>query len=553
MDKVKIFLAVAKKHQFWIFCGVMLLTALGCWWLSTAALAAQYNTRKKQIEDDFTGTNINSDHANDATIADVTKKDEALKEKVYRAWVALYAEQQKNNPFPHEILGKQFEQQFRGLDLGKPLEKQQENPKDPKNPKNQINDNFREMYRNYIDEYLPGLEKIIDALHVVGEPEGAHAGGGAPGGSRPGGALGGPGFGGLQPGAGGRGPRGPAGVDGEKKYTGIVEWDLDQVKPHFSWRETPSTLDVVLAQEDLWVYQALLRVIARVNDGATTQANAAIKRIDSLEIGRDTVRAWNDLNEKESVWRSGQGAGQGGMMGPGKPGEGLGGVAQGGSGNSPERALFEGRYIDDKGASLPFESEYPFVKHTYLEYKMMPVRLVLFMDQRRLPKLFVACANSSMPIEVRRLRILKTASTSSPGGPMGPAGGRMGGPGMGIGPGMGAGMGPGMGPAMGPGMGAAMGPGMGAGMGPGAARPKAPAGGVGAGGLGPNPAQDDASPFDAPVEIYAVIYIYNPPDATKLGITVKNPADAAAPSGAAAPAPSGTGPATPTPPATPAR
>ncbi len=37
MDKLKIFLANAKKYQFWICCGVMLLTSLGCWWWASGA------------------------------------------------------------------------------------------------------------------------------------------------------------------------------------------------------------------------------------------------------------------------------------------------------------------------------------------------------------------------------------------------------------------------------------------------------------------------------------------------------------------------------------
>ena len=38
---------------------------------------------------------------------------------------------------------------------------------------------------------------------------------------------------------------------------------------------------------------------------------------------------------------------------------------------------------------------------------MMPIRMNLVMDQRRLPNLLVACVNSNMPIEVKRVRIVK--------------------------------------------------------------------------------------------------------------------------------------------------
>ena len=47
----------------------------------------------------------------------------------------------------------------------------------------------------------------------------------------------------------------------------------------------PNSFQVRLAQEDLWVYEALLRIIRATNEGATSYHNAAIKRIEGLHIG----------------------------------------------------------------------------------------------------------------------------------------------------------------------------------------------------------------------------------------------------------------------------
>ena len=77
------------------------------------------------------------------------------------------------------------------------------------------------------------------------------------------------------------------------------------------------------------------------------------------------------------------------------------------------RAMLEGRYVDDKGEPLLYESEYPYAKHPYAEFKMMPIRMDLVMDQRRLPRLLVECANSNMPIEVRRIRIATGTGSES--------------------------------------------------------------------------------------------------------------------------------------------
>ncbi len=115
----------------------------------------------------------------------------------------------------------------------------------------------------------------------------------------------------------------------------------------------------------------------------------------------------------------------------------------------------------------------------------MPVHMILVMDQNRLPRLLVECANSKMPIEVRKVRISSAAGTGSsskrPSGMGAPFGGGMRG-----------------------------------------APP--PVAGMAA-------ADAESSQDDILVEIHAVIYIFNPPDREKLG---KGAAAAAAPPGSPA-------------------
>ena len=58
MDKIKIFLATAKKHQFWVCCGVMLLTSLGCWWWACGNLSDLFKKRSSEIDGDFTSATV---------------------------------------------------------------------------------------------------------------------------------------------------------------------------------------------------------------------------------------------------------------------------------------------------------------------------------------------------------------------------------------------------------------------------------------------------------------------------------------------------------------
>jgi hypothetical protein len=128
---------------------------------------------------------------------------------------------------------------------------------------------------------------------------------------------------------------------------------------------------------------------------------------------------------------------------------------------------------------------------------MMPIRLDLLMDQRKLPTLLVECANSSMPIEVRRIRIHQNGAkpidlASLQASPRG--------------------------------MGAALPSATLSGSQPGEqsafgnmialSGPIAPLAGQPSGGQSDS---QEVSPYDIPIEIQGIIYIYNPPDKQKLG------------------------------------
>jgi len=525
MDKLKIFFAVVKKHQFWVLCGAMLITSLVCWWLATSSLVAKYQQREAKINKAFQGVVVQPDHPNQKVIDETNKLHASLKRNVYGAWEILYREQKEKNPFPTKVLGKDFKRQFESL-----------------KPKDNLDPQYRELYQNFIKGYFPTLLEKIDVRHPIEhKAEGNDKAGAAAGIGRllprRGGAA--PGMGtGMGMGAGmGMGGRGD-----EQEWTGIVDWnesDYAQLLERFEWQATPSTLAVVLAQEDLWVYEALLRVIENANEGATNQSNAAVKQIDALQIGADAALAWESAKGTilSATTGGAKGGGMGAMPGPGgmgampgpggmgampgpggmgampgpggmgaMPGPGgmgamPGATADGAADDPVKRQLIQNRYVDDKEQPLPYEPQFPYAKHPYAEFKMMPIHMSLVMDQRHLPKLLVECANSNMPIEVRRIRITKTqGKTLNTGASATPAAGGMGGAMMG-------GMGRPLQRQPNPGMG---------------------------GGLGQNAGnqQQGAGQYEIPVEIQGIIYIYNPPDREKLGTgaaAVKKPAEVAPP------------------------
>jgi hypothetical protein len=105
----------------------------------------------------------------------------------------------------------------------------------------------------------------------------------------------------------------------------------------------------------------------------------------------------------------------GGMppMMPGMPGAGS--AATGGVDEAQIRAdLRDNRYLNASEEPLASNQAAPFA-----EFKRMPIIMKLIVDQRRIPEILVNCANGSMPIDVRHVRI--APDNASSGGSQGAA------------------------------------------------------------------------------------------------------------------------------------
>ena len=79
-----------------------------------------------------------------------------------------------------------------------------------------------------------------------------------------------------------------------REMTGVVDWDdgnQHQITDQFIWQHTPSVLEVRLSLENLWVDDALLSIIHDTNEKANYE-NAPIRKISSLEIGKQAVGSW---------------------------------------------------------------------------------------------------------------------------------------------------------------------------------------------------------------------------------------------------------------------
>ncbi len=202
------------------------------------------------------------------------------------------------------------------------------------------------------------------------------------------------------------------------KNTGIVEWndgDFVRVARGVYWITCPLTVQIRLAQEDLWACEAILQAIAKTNEeaGATNYDNAAIKRIETLEVAQPAAGSMFMANRGKSKWSFGEfeeydeecdsenvadqqsGEGEGHAPSKYEPSIPVGPPSE----ERMAERLRTGRYVDLDGEPQAADTQ------PYAEFNLLPVHVHVVMDQKKLPNLLVYLANSHMPVEVKHLRI----------------------------------------------------------------------------------------------------------------------------------------------------
>lgn len=459
MDKVKQVLALAKRHHFWVLFGVVVVLAAVVWFSASSGLADRIETRTGKLESqrkNVSGISSVSIHPNEACLEEIQKEYKKLQNEVFKAWKRLYEDQKAKNQWPSTV-GEGFLTVVNALGPDDPIPEPQR-----ADYMYFIEPHFQTLY-DIIDIRLPaerdergnvvededGKPKKIDPLAKATSTTG-YGSGEMDYGARedeydtsPYGQSTYPGSGTSQKG----------------ELVGKVFWNtanIQQLWRRLHWNDVPTDSQVRLAQEDLWVFEALLRIVDQTNEGATSYYNAAVKRIEAIQIGQDVALS---LGTGRQGGPFGSGGGYSGSAGYGREGPMLYGPTEeqysedeetdygesddaGASGASAYGAqpgataamslndqwrlkLIDHRYVDRDGKPLPVGAE-GRVEHPFDQFKMMPVRMVLMMDQRRIPRLLVKCANSTMPVVVRRVRLNPGKGRSfDPGrmtGPRGPGG-----------------------------------------------------------------------------------------------------------------------------------
>ncbi len=412
MDQVRVIVKLIWRERFWVLSVLGTLVAVACWHLATGDLDKEFKSRKSSIESSFKSMrDLGSKpvHPNDDVNQGDMLQAKEQRENVLNVWKQLYDRQRQEVLYwPKGSLKPEFIDEIEKLRFRDPF------------PAHKA-EFMRNHYWNYIENRFDGLLEIVQAQKT--SERGSSSFGGR-GGGRDSPYGGEEGYGGE----GAYGGRGLAALDPDQENQDyLVQWlDQGNVRDELHFAKKPSAVQIWVTQEDLWVYETLLNVIANTNKlrKATRPDNTAVRVIVNLEVGKKAAEA--SRTKSRILIPSVEGIGGDDPYGGGRGGESGGGRGEmdeggyGGRGGYGEGGRDDGmsdtdvlahRYLDAEGQPYPGDAE-----NFGIEYRQLPIRMKLMMDQRWLPQLLVECANAALPIEVNQLRVNPEQSGAGFGG-----------------------------------------------------------------------------------------------------------------------------------------
>ncbi len=434
MDQVRAFFSVVWTQRFWVLSIVGTIVAVLCWNMAASDLSSDFTKRQGEINTAHNNVKtINGErfHPNDDVIAGDTKQAQVQRDMVREVWQELYDAQRADVLKWPETIGDEFVKYMENRKFG-----------------DNISEVMRGFYHNYIQTRFDSLLKIVQARKTANGRSGGRAGAGGYGGE----------YGGAAP---------ALAAEEEEDY--LVEWiDQGALQKKLDFPKKPTTLQVWVTQEDLWVYETLLKVIDQTNKakGAVRPDNTAVRAIVQLQVGamasspstgkviipQPTEGEGGGGGEYGGEYGGefgGYGGGEyGGYGGGGEFGGGYGGGEYGGYGGGGEYGGYGGggefgggyggggeyggggrfgmgeggggdgtllsrRYLDAEGKPDEGGSVESVVS---TEFRQLPIRMRLMMDEKFIPTLLLKCANATLPIEVKQVRINPSKSGAGFGG-----------------------------------------------------------------------------------------------------------------------------------------
>lgn len=386
-DSIRPYATVLAKHHFWLLALLAPLLLLPLLRLANASMGGKIKLQKDKIDSQIKALKTvagRKDHPNEAWSKAIETQVKAIRQETLGEWKRFWDSQQSLRAWPDKF-GPDFVKAVVALRPGANLDRQ-----------------FLQRYQNMVPDVvrqLPGrmgsAEAMADATAKAGSGKATNA------------------------------------------ARGIVVWSADdqtRLYKSFKWDRTPSTVQVLLAQEELWLYGMWCDFVARANQRATGAFDATITDVEQLAIGYPAAedrpggeggsRVLVSKAESSPASDAGQGtagsipatkepAGRpahprfGGGAAPATPRSGEPGAADGLGATqvvaSPDAPFREWIYVDFSGRPLT-STELASAPEAQMVH-LVPFVLRVVMDERRLDALLADIAASAIPIDVRQVRI----------------------------------------------------------------------------------------------------------------------------------------------------
>lgn len=399
-DNVRQTLAVLRKYHFWILALLLPAILVPLLTVANGGLEASITARKREIDGklgqvrNVTGVVPHPNRQWSAAIEDRVKQvgDETLRE-----WSRLWDSQEPLRVWPAE-LGPEFLAAVAALRPGGQLERPA-----------LLN------YQRRVQRFARGLPARMGVPDEMSERPQAAAG----------------------PDLAQRsGPRPPCTWNAA---------DQQRLFASFSWTRPPSTDQVLLAQQELWVYGQFCDIIREFNEGATGYHDAAVALVDRLAVGypaaedapggRDSGRIFVPAPPRPTGPDRDRGSEPAGQFDftPSLPPDAAGMAGEPAVGRQGFQRPAHGRFGDGReGADRPPQDQWNWAfvdfagQPLFIEelatapgvdmVRLMPFILRVVMDQRQLDRLLVKLAEWPIPVDVRQVRINPGSESGSGGG-----------------------------------------------------------------------------------------------------------------------------------------
>ena len=348
MDQLKDFLKQCVKYRFWIAFGVSILLPMIGYFVGSGAIVAE--TTKQEAAIKSADTEIKKYTASGIINAqyqpEVAKKKEVLTQDVDATWRKLFATQEPLLRWPVEV-----EERFRKWGRKYPAEI------DP----NQV--------QLTIIDYTIAYPEFVSRIFKIFKPFNFEDG------------------------------------------SGIVVAPDEQVllTPAAFSQDNPPDLGKVWAeQERIWVVTALLDVVAKVNDSVQAKDwdSAIIKQLNLVEVGAPTDQDQVSLAKGDTLVPADvfNPDGTNTPVAEAAPASPMGMMMPGGGPGGPDREM--GGAGMGRGGGQKADNVY-YLKTEGQQYKILPIKMNVLVEQSRLQDFLVGLENSPMAIEVKEFELGK--------------------------------------------------------------------------------------------------------------------------------------------------